>query len=434
MKKGIVALLVVLALIVFVSPALVGHLAEQSVESQLQWAADENREIVITSNSFDRGWFSSAGQHRVAIGSSQAGISLKEQLGFGPDDATPALIIDTRLDHGLIPVTSINREQGSLMPGLGRAVSTLSIESTDGDVRRLPGAVYSTVGLDGGMTSHYVLEPGSMDAVSWGAGDLKVAADAGARAISINGGFDSITYQSDDAGTFALGNFDLASDMTMTDYGYAVGDMAFSIDTIDITSATTSVAMGPIRMDANTELDGDRVNATTLMDFSMAGMPPLGDIAWSMDVTLTGLDAAAAGRLQRAVEQAGDVADPMALYGMIEGDLLALGARGFEMRFDKLDVTLPQGTLNTRLTFLLPESDRQTFTWPAALLALEASADVRIPAALYEYATMMNPQANAMVAMGFLKKNGDSYEMAASYEKGLLTVNGAPVPIPIPGP
>ena len=34
--------------------------------------------------------------------------------------------------------------------------------------------------------------------------------------------------------------------------------------------------------------------------------------------------------------------------------------------------------------------------------------------------------------MGFLKKNGDDYEMAAEYRKGLLTVNGAPMPIPIP--
>lgn len=433
MKKGIVALLVILALVVLVSPALVGRLAEQSVETQLQWAADENREIVITSNRFDRGWFSSEGQHRVSIGNSPAGITFKQDFGFEPDEPTPALIIDTRLDHGLIPVSSINREEGSLMPGLGRAVSTLSVEMPDGKVTRLPGAVYSTVGLDGGMTSHYFLEAGSMNDASWGPGDLKVEADAGAREISVKGGFDSFTFQSKDENTFALGKFDVSSDMEMTDYGYSVGDMAFSIDTINITSSGTSVSMGPINLDADTEIDGDRVNAKTTMDFAMAGMPPIGDIAWAMDVTLNGLDAGAAGRLQRSLENAGDVEDPMMLYGMVESDLLDLAARGFEMRFDKLDVTLPQGTVFTKLNFSLPESDRQSFSWPGALLALEADADIRIPVALYEFATMMNPQVNAMVAMGFLKKNGDNYEMAAAYKKGLLTVNGAPVPVPIPG-
>ncbi len=43
----------------------------------------------------------------------------------------------------------------------------------------------------------------------------------------------------------------------------------------------------------------------------------------------------------------------------------------------------------------------------------------------------MNPQAGALVGMGFLRKNGDVYEMRAEYAQGLLTVNGAPMPIPL---
>ena len=59
MKKGIVALLVILALVVLLSPGLIGRLAEKSVNDQLNWAAQENQEVVITSERFDRGWFSS---------------------------------------------------------------------------------------------------------------------------------------------------------------------------------------------------------------------------------------------------------------------------------------------------------------------------------------------------------------------------------------
>jgi hypothetical protein len=45
----------------------------------------------------------------------------------------------------------------------------------------------------------------------------------------------------------------------------------------------------------------------------------------------------------------------------------------------------------------------------------------------------MSPEAGALVAMGFLQKDGDYYEMRAECAKGLLTVNGAPLPIPLPG-
>ena len=64
---------------------------------------------------------------------------------------------------------------------------------------------------------------------------------------------------------------------------------------------------------------------------------------------------------------------------------------------------------------------------------MEASADLTIPSGLYEMMVAMNPQVNAAVAMGILRADGDNYVMEAQYKQGLLTVNGAPMPIPIPG-
>ena len=48
-------------------------------------------------------------------------------------------------------------------------------------------------------------------------------------------------------------------------------------------------------------------------------------------------------------------------------------------------------------------------------------------------AQAMSPDVGRLVAMGALKKDGDFYEMKAEYAKGLLTVNGAPMPIPLQG-
>ena len=66
------------------------------------------------------------------------------------------------------------------------------------------------------------------------------------------------------------------------------------------------------------------------------------------------------------------------------------------------------------------------------MLATEAGVHLRGPADLVDLATMMGPKAGAAVAMGFLKQNGDVYEMDAAYRKGLLTINGAPLAIPLP--
>ncbi len=436
-KKGIVAVLVVIALIVLISPGIVGKLAERSVDEQLKWAADENQEVVVKSERFDRGWFSSEGRHRIELGRTGPGAHVREALGLPEDAETPALVIDTRLDHGLIPVSSVTRAEGSLAPGLGRAMSTVSIEYPDGSVTKIPGVIYSEVGLGGGLTSNYFLESGSSGDTTWGAGDIKVKADARNGRVVADGGIDSLTFLSEGGSSFTLGTMDMSADLTMSDYGYSVGDMDFTVDAITIVSPVESgapnVNMGPIKVSAVSALDDDRLDTAMNMDFAMADMAPIGDVAWSIDLKLNDLDAAAAGRVQRSIEGVGDTDDPTALFAAVENDLMDLMAAGLEARFDRFDVTLPAGTMSTKLAFTLPETDRQSFSWSGVLLDLVASAELKIPEALFDFITTMNPQVGAAVAMGFLKKNGDVYEMAAEYKQGLLTVNGAPMPIPIPG-
>ncbi len=434
MKKSVVAVLVILALLVLISPGIVGRLAEKSVDEQLRWAADENREVVITSERFDRGWFSSAGRHRIELGKTSTGARVLEQLGIGRDAPAPAIIIDTELDHGLIPVTSLTREQGSLAPGLGRARSTISIESAGGETAKLPGIVHSHVGLDGGLTSHYRVAADSARGVSWGDVSIEVSADALAGRFVIDGDFESLSFVNPDYDTVALGKISLSSDMAMTEFGYAVGDLAFSIASLRLPSDAGAVDIGPVTVEANSSLDGDRIDIRADMDFAIAGPPPLGDVSWSFDFVVDGWDAAAAGRLQRAAQSIQGAAGPDAVFRVAEGDLKTLFAKGFAARFDQLDVTLPQGTLVSTIAVDIPPTDPSSFAWTGLLLDLDASADVRLPAALLELAAAMRPELNAAVAGGFLKRNGDDYEMSARYRKGLLTINGAPFPIPLPSP
>ena len=81
MKKGIVALLVALVLVIIVSPGIVGRLAEQSMDENLDWAARESNSLVVTSQSFNRGWFSSEGQHRIELRDGSLRAALLELTG-----------------------------------------------------------------------------------------------------------------------------------------------------------------------------------------------------------------------------------------------------------------------------------------------------------------------------------------------------------------
>ena len=100
---------------------------------------------------------------------------------------------------------------------------------------------------------------------------------------------------------------------------------------------------------------------------------------------------------------------------------------------DRLDFDLPQGPVAAKMRFAIEESDAAGFAISSLLLSLDAEADLTLSAEFVDYAMATNPDAGAIVGMGYLRKNGDIYEMRAEYAKGLLTINGAPMPIPMGG-
>jgi hypothetical protein len=131
------------------------------------------------------------------------------------------------------------------------------------------------------------------------------------------------------------------------------------------------------------------------------------------------------------LEAADDNIPAQQLFALVEDDLQQLVSAGFELTFDQFDFDLPQGPVTSKMRFTIEESDDPNFAWSSVLLDLDAEADLVVAAEFVDFAMAMNPQAGAVVGMGFLRKNGDVYEMRAEYAKGLLTVNGAPMPIPL---
>jgi len=434
-KKSVVAVLVLLAVVVLVSPAIVGRLAENSMGENLNWAANESGEGKVTSEKFARGWFSSEGQHRVELRDGELLTAI--QAMSGPVDAAdlPVLVISTHIDHGLIPLTSMSRDRGSLAPGLGSAVSTLQVELPGGEAIDVPGTIYSKLSLGGNLHSNYVLEAGEHAedgmTATWGPTDINVTTDPVSGEAEFDGTVGSLSVV-DDNQAVSLRALKFKGQQAPTAFGISVGDVDFTLDDLVVAvDGNTTSGIKTLAVKASTDIDGDDLNANATMKMILQDLPQIGAVSLDMIFGLEGADAAAMGRVQQALETVGATGDPMAMYSTIEGDIKTLFATGFDMNFDQLDVTLPQGTISSRMLFSFEEKDAATFDWSSLLLGTEASIDLSMPEPVVEMIVQANPDAAMAIGAGYLVLRGDAYEMKAELKKGLLTVNGAPIPIPL---
>jgi len=438
-KKGIVAILVVLALVLLVSPGIIGQLAERSVDNSLERAVQKSGDLVITSSGFDSGWFTSAGQHRVQLREGDLYEALLDSFDELQPGALPVLLIDTRLDHGLIPLTSMQRANGSLMPGLGSAISTLSLEHADGSVTTLPGALYSTLGLGGELQSRLELTADSIAAkdlkLDWGDVEMLLRSNARTQDFGLHGTLQSLAIGDDDA-TAIIGRSSIAADLAQSGFGFTVGPVNFTLESFALVSDSENITAGPLSLQSHSSVDDGQLNADLVlridsMPLSIGGRG--GDGSVVIAARLENVDAALLGQFKRSVDAVRD--EDYEQLGMFdpELDLMQLLAAGLSLQIDQFDVNLPEGAITSRLDATLAATDADSFNWASAILALDASADISLPAALVEPLAQSDPQLQAVIAMGFLRKAGDFYVIEAAFRQGLLNVNGAPIPIPLSG-
>ncbi len=441
MKRWLVVLLVVLALVILVSPGIVGRLAEQNMEDNIQWAASESPGVNITTEAYERGWFTSEGRHRVVLQGGRFRNASEKYAAASGNPNLPSLIIDTRFDHGLVPLTSLSRDAGSVMPALASTISTFQLDPGNGQLVQLPGTLFSDVSLTGASNSRLLVETGSYEdqdvVASWDGADLAVYSDRNSGEISVHGTIEPSTFRADDSRA-SVGAIRIDADQVRTPYGFNIGPGNFSLDTMTLEDDGQKLVVGGIDVKMNSSLQADRANSNSVVTISDVAIPGFGDVSMVMDASMNGLHAESFGAIIKAFRDAQAADDPeMALQtalGDVKDDLQTLASSGGELRFDRFDVTLPQGTVETKVTVEVAETDSGAgFSWPSVLLNMTASIDIRVPAELFDMATMMNPQAGSLLAMGILQKDGDKYIMEAEYAQGLVTVNGAPMPIPIPG-
>jgi len=441
MNRWVVAILVLLALVLLVSPGIIGRMAGDNVEAVIEKTEAENPGLEISLESLDEGWFITEGRHRLVFSGGRFGELRDEYRETTGYPELFSLLIDTRLDHGLIPVTSLNRDGGSLAPGLASAVSTFHVDPGNGELIDVPGALYSQVALGGGSKSRLLLEEASYDidvaSIDFGGTDLDLSADARGGDIAVSGRILPWSLTAPD-GSVQVGEITIEADQRATGYGYRVGPVDVAVGRIEATSPDAAFAVGGMRMVSDSGIREGRLDTNGRFELDGVEVPGFGSVHVALGVTMNGLEPAAFGSIAEAFREAQADGDPAqafeAIWPRIEADFETLAASGGQFRIDELNVTLPQGVIATDLSIDLPVQDADAaFSWGSVLLNMTASMNVSVPGPIFEMAAMMNPQANQLLAMGIIIKDEDDYVMAAEYAQGLVNVNGAPLPIPIPG-
>ena len=432
-KRWLVVLLILLALVVLITPGIVGRLAEQNIADNIEWAESDSPGVNIETERFERGWFTSEGTHRIELDSGQFREAAQEYQAATGNAELPSLIIETSLAHGPLP-------GGSLAPGLATSLSTFSIDPGNGEVFEVPGTLISRVSLGGESDGHLVLDPGVADfeggTISWDGVDLKFVSNPSTGALAVDGDIEPWSVAAN--GTMAkISAISLSANQTRSAYGFNVGTAVVESGEITLEEDGSAFSIRSIAFSADTAIRDERLDAASTFAINAMSVPAFGDVDFDMDFTLTGADAASVGVIGAAVQEAQSAVDPEAalanLYPQIEDELEVMFKRGFDMRLERLDITLPQGVIASRLNISVPETDDDApLDWSSVMLNMTGNLDLRIPGPIYQMAAMMNSQVGSLVALGVLVQDGEDYVMNAEYAQGLVNVNGAPLPIPMP--
>ncbi len=442
MKRWVVVLLVGLAVLVLLSPGIIGRMTERSIEDSIALARVESPEVTISTERFERGWFTSAGRHRIELTDRKRFPEMANFVDEAGYDGMPALILDSRIDHGLVPIASMSREEGSLEPGLARLTSTVQLDPGNGELIDLPGRINSTIGLSGTTDADLLIEKGNWrdgDArIDWQGAELRMTLDRDGIMNQVDGFIAPIRFSAGNR-KVESNRIDIAITQSKSNYDFMVGAMDVHSGGVSMTdSLGNHIGFSSMDVSAENAIVNDRVSGTSTLDISGIVTPGFGTVDIGLDLAYSGFDAESFTALYAALQEAASDGNPedafAAIYPSMDAELQQFLSTGGEVKISHLNLSLPLGDIRTNFHFTLPEAGPgDAFSWPGLLLKLKASINLQLPVILFQLIEAAQPEVGAAVAMGVLVLDGDQYKMELEYAQGLATINGIPMPVPMPG-
>ena len=442
MKRSVLIIIVLVALLLLGTPAIIGWIAERSIDEGMEVAKEQPSDVTISEERFDRGWFSSEGRHRFELNNPEMFPQMSMFADRSGYPNPPALIIDSTLDHGIIPVTSMQRHDGSPAPGLGQMTAKLSFDPGNGELVELPGVITGRVGLTGTTTGTMTVEAGEWsdgeNQLEWSNAVIDFSADPTGTVVDVSGFIEPMRLAYPGGGA-EIGRITVDVSQKGELHGLMVGEASMTTERITARdSYGIQTGVGSFSLDARSAEEDAQLTGQLSMAFTEFIAPAMGAVDMQMYVSFANIDAESFAALQDAYQAALEIMPPdrawQALYPDMEAELQRFFAAGPELRIDKFALELPVGTITQDFELRVPEQgDGDAFSWPGLLLKAEASMNFSVPAPVFEMIKAMQPEAETLIAMGFVVQDGDNFVSSIQYAKGLVTVNGLPMPVPLPG-
>ena len=422
MKRWLVALLVALAVLVLISPGLIGQLAQQNIEKGLTEAANESGRATVTTESYEKGWFTSEGRYRIVF--EEGGV--REALQAG-EPGMPAIILTTSIQHGLLPL-------GDFLPGIANAESTAQLDTGTGEVIDIPGVLRTHIGLNGDTTFRYQADKDSFvlgdgNQLDWDGADIEIRTDAAATEVSVDGKIRPLQLRNSNGDLMNVGTIIIRGQQQRTDLGFDIGHGSFDLDRLWARDSDGETSIEGLHFDSTGSLEDD--GAAFVFRSSVADMdlPGLADVSYDVEISLARLDPEGLGRILGNLRGA----DPeTGFYPELEQDALDLLAHGALVEATRLNVSTPQGNIDIAINLdISAKAPGSAATWLGVLMASDASVELSVPAMIVEFAQVASPEMATLMQMGLLIQDGENYRMEARFKKGIFTVNGAPLPLPV---
>lgn len=270
--------------------------------------------------------------------------------------------------------------------------------------------------------------------LQWDGGELKVQVGANGSSIAAVGDVGKLLLsQADNRITF--GPIAISGDQRQSSHQFWLGDSKFSIAELGVVDTVDgSVTIEKLGIESNASLDHDRLAYSLLINADRIATPAFSDGRLNFRVALADLDVDATAKVRdKYATGTGPAGDPD--WSEIEADMLALLAQGGRLDVERLFFSNEEGRLDATARLRLEEKpDAPVLV--ELLLAMEGQVDIVVSKDLLASAAENNPQlaqaASMLYTAGYLLEEDEDFVLKAIYANGLLTINGLPLPLPLP--
>lgn len=438
MRRLIIALLVIIVL-ALVSPAITGSVAQEQFHRSLAELEEMMPGLVFEEIQADSGWFSSTSKQELVLAGMASG-------GSGQDQHS-GIFLETEIFHGPLILGMGDADLPVFSFAAAVTRSRISFIDENEETVELPGGIYNEIAYDGsGSLSviFYAMEeelPGKTGSggatLNWDGAQLQVDYSSGIGHLESVGHVQPLVITSAD-GELRLGEIKFDSSADHSEYDIWIGNSTTSIEEMTVIGATAdlpqSFSMKGMTLFGQNSLDQGRLTGNfnlSIADLEMNGIAD-NSVQFAMSANV---DAETIKQLKNTLKGQ-NMGDPAAALAL-QNDGMGLVTAGLAVEISELQIKTANGDARILFQLEIPPSDLAGEAAAMnAIFSMSADADLRISRSLFDYVLQSNPlmapQMNALLMSGMLIEQGEQLTMVAIYDGGLLTVNGMPIPLPIP--